>query len=345
MKKAIQSEIKVSPLSDGAAFPQKLKDSKGRFDVQPKREKAVFVILARNTDIDGLKESISMLEDTFNKRYNYPYVFLNDVDFTDEFKTTMKGLSPSEMKFGTIEKEHWGYPPWINVDKADKERNGMAERNIIYGGSLSYRHMCRFNSGFFFRNKLLEEYDYYWRVEPNVKFYCDIEYDVFEFMRKNSYEYGWTISLPEYKETIPTLWETTLKFIKENPGLIAPVENSMSRIIDDFDGKYNSCHYWSNFEIGSLNFFRSEKYLKYFEYLDQAGGFFYERWGDAPVHSIAISMFLPQSKIHHFEDIGYYHGPFTNCPSKPSLAKKCKCDPKDTISHDDHCYKKFKELF
>jgi hypothetical protein len=38
------------------------------------------------------------------------------------------------------------------------------------------------------------------------------------------------------------------------------------------------CHFWSNFEIGRLAFFRSEAYLQFFEHLDQAGGFFYERW-------------------------------------------------------------------
>jgi alpha 1,2-mannosyltransferase len=40
----------------------------------------------------------------------------------------------------------------------------MDRRKIIYGGSLSYRQMCRFQSGFFFRNHLLDEFDWYWRV-------------------------------------------------------------------------------------------------------------------------------------------------------------------------------------
>lgn len=35
----------------------------------------------------------------------------------------------------------------------------------------------------------------------------------------------------------------------------------------------------------------------YFEYLDKAGGFFYERWGDAPVHSLAAAMFLNASEV------------------------------------------------
>lgn len=37
------------------------------------------------------------------------------------------------------------------------------------------------------------------------------------------------------------------------------------------------CHFWSNFEIGRLSFFRSAPYLQLFDHLDRAGGFFYER--------------------------------------------------------------------
>ena len=45
--------------------------------------------------------------------------------------------------------------------------------------------------------------------EPGTNYYCDIDYDVFEFMDLNHYKYGFTMSLHEYIETIPTLWEET----------------------------------------------------------------------------------------------------------------------------------------
>jgi hypothetical protein len=33
---------------------------------------------------------------------------------------------------------------------------------------------------------------------------------------------------------------------------------------------------WSNFEIADLDFWRGEAYSKFFEYLDEQGGFYYE---------------------------------------------------------------------
>lgn len=36
------------------------------------------------------------------------------------------------------------------------------------GWMLSYRNMCRWNSGFFYKHPRLLDYDFYWRVEPDV---------------------------------------------------------------------------------------------------------------------------------------------------------------------------------
>lgn len=90
---------------------------------------------------------------------------------------------------------------------------------------------------------------------------------------------------------------------------------------------------WSNFEVGSLDWLRSQEYTDYFSALDQTGGFFYERWGDAPVHSIAASILLKKEQIHFFNDIAYYHPPFTHCPSdeQARLDLRCHCNPNDNF--------------
>jgi Glycolipid 2-alpha-mannosyltransferase len=69
-----------------------------------------------------------------------------------------------------IPKEYWSYPEWVDQERAARSMKDMEQRNIIYGGSLSYRHMCRFNSGFFYRLDVMQKYDYYWRIEPCISF-------------------------------------------------------------------------------------------------------------------------------------------------------------------------------
>jgi hypothetical protein len=51
-----------------------------------KRASAAIVMLARNGDMDAAARSIRELEDRFNRKYQYPYVFLSEEEFSDEFK-------------------------------------------------------------------------------------------------------------------------------------------------------------------------------------------------------------------------------------------------------------------
>lgn len=306
---------------------------------------ATFVSLARNEDLWELVMSIRQVEDRFNGKYHYDWVFLNDKPFNEEFKKVTTSLVSGKTKYGLIPKDHWSYPEWIDQDKARQVRQTMTEKKIIYGGSESYRHMCRFESGFFWQDPAMAEYKYYWRVEPGIKLHCNIDYDVFKYMETNGIKYGFTISLYEYIDTIPTLWNSTRKFIQQHPEYVAP-DSLMDFVSDDGGETYNKCHFWSNFEVADLDFWRDKPYREYFDFLDHEGGFFYERWGDAPVHSIGASLFLNKSEVHFFEDIGYYHVPFNSCPASATdrIEKKCICKPDDSFTWKGYsCTPKFYE--
>ncbi|KAI5799855.1 nucleotide-diphospho-sugar transferase, partial [Geopyxis carbonaria] len=296
------------------------------------KEKASIVMLVRNWELADALKSIKQIEERFNRHYRYPWTFLNDEEFTEEFRIYTSIAVSGEAEYGLVPKEHWGMPDWISKDKSEKNRQRMERDGVIYGDSKTYRHMCRFNSGFFWRHELLEKYDWYWRVEPYVGFYCDQLYDPFTFMRENNKSYSFVIALPEYVETIPTLWKTVQSFARKHPEHIAP-DNSLSLIAENAhlglqNVDYNMCHFWSNFELGSLQFFRSQAYRDYFDYLDAAGGFYYERWGDAPVHSIAAALLLPKDHIHFWDDFGYSHVPWGRCPVREDdyTHGRCQCE-------------------
>ncbi len=121
----------------------------------------------------------------------------------------------------------------------DNDRPGKLDVSEI-----SYRHMCRFESGFFFRQPLMNEYEWYWRVEPSIKLYCDIGFDPFAFMAENKKIYSFVISLFEYAETIPTIWDSAKKFMKTHPEHI-PEGNAMDWLSDDGGESYNHCHFVS----------------------------------------------------------------------------------------------------
>jgi len=47
-----------------------------------------------------MRNSMRHLESRFNRRYNYPWVFLNDEPFDDEFKKGVRSMTRSEVHFG-----------------------------------------------------------------------------------------------------------------------------------------------------------------------------------------------------------------------------------------------------
>jgi len=163
-------------------------------------------------------------------------------------------------------------------------------------------------------------------------------------MRDNSLAYGFNMAILDDARSFPSLWDRTRAFIKSNKDLIhenadydwllqkppkAGGDGFESQQLDDDEGtdagnidqddrlnhlEYNNCQFYSNFEIGSLAFFRSKEHRAYFKHLDKTGGFYYERFGDAPIHTLSVSLFLPKSRIWYFRDIGYAHGLCEQCP-------------------------------
>lgn len=82
----------------------------------PGKPRAAIVVLARNSDLPGLVNSMHQLEQRFNGRpqARYPYVFLNDGNFTEAFRAGVQQATPAPCLFGRILREHWSYPPFID---------------------------------------------------------------------------------------------------------------------------------------------------------------------------------------------------------------------------------------
>ena len=116
-------------------------------------------------------------------------------------------------------------------------------------------------------------------------------------MMESNKTYGFTIAVKELRETVPNifryasaykrtnnitsqgLWEMFVEPEDKEP---APAEHSwwggqekVDLAVDPeaMEGEtYNMCHFWSNFEIARLDWFRSKEYNDFFEMMDRSGG-------------------------------------------------------------------------
>jgi mannosyltransferase len=129
-------------------------------------------------------------------------------------------------------------------------------------------------------------------------------------MEQQNKTYGFVIAIKELVETVPNLfryasaykrqnnfksqglWEM---FLKDQPPTEPPKPAQSPESTPDgepvpereeipdvdpesMEGEnYNMCHFWSNFEIARLDFFRSKEYEDFFNMMDHSGGFWAER--------------------------------------------------------------------
>lgn len=391
---------------DGSFLPQGgCQDPQLAADKYP-RANAALVVLSRAKELDGVIELMKLLERHFNQWFNYPWVFLNDVPFDDHFKETVQKYTRSKVEFGVIPQEKWDFPADVDRQLIYESIESQGDRGIMYGNLESYHKMCRFYLGAFYDHELVKSRDWYWRVEPDVEFYCDITYDPFVELERNNKTYGFTILLAELYYTVPGLFMETKKyinkvrqehgdkfrmgslwnlFLKDQHHLISSdpakvrqydrlrgkpreilqqmelqvvtekfleMQNKTDAILRDDDlenivfnlmqqlqtlphlhedrlngEEFNLCHFWSNFEIARTDLFQNPLYRNYFQHLEDSGGFYRERWGDAPVHSLGAGLMLNLEEVHYFRDIGYRHSGIVHCPrNSPNQLPYVKSD-------------------
>lgn len=138
--------------------------------------------------------------------------------------------------------------------------------------------------------------------------------DPFIEMQNNNKTYGFTIAVKELRETVPNifryaaaykrkhklkskgLWEMFLENPHKDEEEAKPEEKKQDKLPEEIlqtdpgennfkevdpesmEGEsYNMCHFWSNFEIARLDWFRSKEYEDFFNVMDRSGGFWTER--------------------------------------------------------------------
>ncbi|CAO3597202.1 unnamed protein product [Absidia cylindrospora] len=300
--------------------------------------KAAFVTFTKSDteSLTKLRSTIRDLQDQFNNDRNYPYIVFSNEELSDEFKELTRPLSNNNIIFEHLNSTFYGYPDFIDMARANKARDDM--KDIIFGASDDYRFQARFMAGMMFRHPAMADLDYYWRFEIGTHYLTPITFDPFEYMKRNGKKLSFSFALYEYHDTIPTLYPTVERYINDHPGQIfhkTELDTLWSFILDDGSETYNDCHFWSNFQIGDLNFFRGQKYQDFFNHIDRTGGIFYERWGDPVIHTMASLVYLKKSQIHHWDSIGYQVGQFMHCPEDENIWKSGVCRPISNFDYQD----------
>ncbi|KAG9694066.1 kinase-like protein, partial [Aureobasidium melanogenum] len=183
----------------------------------------------------------------------------------------------------------WGYPDHIDQDAARIQIKEQGDRGLVHAGQESYHHMCRFYSLKFYDHPAIQPYKWYWRIEPGISFTCPINFDPFAYMSREKKRYAYAIALQEVGSTVRSLYRVVSDY--KDRMKIAP-SRYWDALVDpswaplpirwllrlapyrDVNGdEWNLCHFWNNFEIADLDFFREDRQTRRVPFTSRATGY------------------------------------------------------------------------
>ena len=249
---------------------------------------------------------LEQLHTNFLTQYVYPVHIFHD-DYTSEDESELRAfINQLQIASGI----HWPlslHATQLQLPSTIPSNSPMLDASTGCLGSpvgndwpISYRHMCRWQSMLVQHEDVLQDYEYYLRLDDDSELPESMPYDIFQYMHQHKVQYGYALVDYEHHTCADGLQELLHDYIAEHvPHGLAEFEAWPSQAI-----AYN------NFEVGSFAFWRSNVTQSMLQYVDDAQGIYRHRWGDAPIRT-AVAIALLSGKngaVHHFTDIAYRHG-------------------------------------
>ncbi|KAF0979970.1 hypothetical protein FDP41_001123 [Naegleria fowleri] len=255
----------------------------------PPKKKGVIVYLLHESEITNYLRSITLLHQNFNQKHKYPILVFYDRSLQEgllnQVKLKTKAISsevPLEYYFVKFEiPSHWD----------------PIKQPVKVQWSLGYKCMIRFYFKEIFELPVIQQYEYYWRLDTDSFILEELKYDPFEKMRQNNFAYG-TIALDEDGgEVVAGMTTMIQEYIKTKP-----TNATLNSYTPDTKMVYN------NFEVVKIDRFLDRNVLDFVEYIDKSNNIFIRRWGDAPLRYAELNLFFDWKKeVHIFCDIKYEH--------------------------------------
>ncbi|NVJ47903.1 MAG: hypothetical protein HWE07_12280 [Cytophagia bacterium] len=281
-----------------------------------------------------LEKSLDLLYKNYNNQFKHDILIFHEGDFSpkDQEEVT-KGRQ--EISFHQIKFE---IPQFLNKAEIPEKWDGL------FG--IGHRHMIRFYAIQIF--DILKEMGYNWffRMDDDSFFHSKIEYDLFDYMAKNGFEYGYRVDVKEPERTSFGFSEMILAYLKAErikPHTFLENFEASSRVNDEYFGfrgklkrgiaslinhlsekinhdlnnwpppsEWNRWGYYNNFFITKIDFWLQSEVQSLIHHFDRTGGIYKYRWNDLIFQSAVVQTFLPGNKVHKFTDWTYEHATIRN---------------------------------
>ena len=302
--------------------------------------KSAIVYLAQNTRKDPqygrdsrsmLEKSLDLLYENYNHKFKHPVLIFHEGDFGPaDQEAVIAGRD--EIEFHEV---HFDVPSFLRKEEVPEFWQSQTGRSRF---GMGHRHMYRFYSLLLFDILADLGYEWYMRLDDDSFVHSRIGYNLFEFMEKNDYEYGYRVDVQEGLSASYGFGETVLAYIKSeriDPAFFykhvkeITTNDIARRRIKEFllkidpEGKFHNVRennlspvarepydrrgYYNNFHITRIAFWKRPEVQYFLHHMDRVGAAYKYRWGDLLIQSAAVQIFMPKGKVYKFEDWTYEH--------------------------------------
>ncbi len=293
-----------------------------------------FVYLAQNTQKDPqwgrdsrtmLELSLDKLYENYNDKFRQSIIVFHEGDYTEaDQEQVIKGRP--EISFQEVE---FKVPDFL--DKSKIPDRWVSSAGSAYGEwGMGHRHMCRFYTLQLFDIASDLGFDWVCRFDDDSVLHSPIDYDIFEYMERNNFEYGYRVDSREPHRLTEGFSDALHAYIRDNkisptffnehlwnPDFKDKLRNVMYQLLSiryplmkdhlKVKGTYDNWGYFNNFFISKLSFWKSERVQHFLHHFDQMGASHIYRWNDLVMQSAAVQIFMEKEKVHKFDDWTYEH--------------------------------------
>lgn len=263
----------------------------------PKKNCIVYLVRTSEKDVEMLNKSLRLLDENLLKYTDAEDVIIFHEPSFEKYKGEITSLNNGRIVYQLVY-----FPPVPpNTPEIFPHPNPdqIAMGNL--GFSIGYRHMCWFFSGGLYKEPIMYSFKYYLRLDTDSYILSPLGYDIFEQMQSVGYKYGYIEDAVQ----------------KDDPAVIQGLWNFSERVCTIFRQSLivKPVHeipegqmYYTNFEVGDVEWFQSSAYSSFFKFIETNGGIYTKRWGDAPIKYLGINLFLENKYKLAIRGFIYQHG-------------------------------------
>ncbi|KAF8947354.1 hypothetical protein BGZ47_009427 [Haplosporangium gracile] len=180
------------------------------------------LVMVITSDEEALEawETIRHIEDRYNRGRYYPWVILSPQPLSDRTQTLLQRIpfasrlrtnnidneeeeeeedrgTAAAIMFEFISRKQWKFPRWVEALKGRSEDFSRLKLGLN-ATLVAVRRRKRYMSGFLDLHDLLNGYEIFWRINPGLVVFCDLEDGPMLAMKHSGQKFGEFVSACSY---------------------------------------------------------------------------------------------------------------------------------------------------